>query len=190
MLAGQGVRAAELFLGRELREDLAEEIAANIERSTKNIVLIGMPGCGKTTTARALGKLTGREVVDIDAAIEARAGKSIPDIFARQGEDAFRALETEVLAEASKRSGTVIAAGGGVVTRACNLPLLRQNSTVVYLDRRGALPVAGRPVSQSKGVETLRAEREPLYRAWADLIVTSGATAPLTAQKIKEALQL
>ena len=95
-----------------------------------------------------------------------------------------------MLAEASKRSGTVIAAGGGVVTRSRNLPLLRQNSTVVYLDRRGALPVAGRPVSQSKGVETLRAEREPLYRAWADLIVTSGATAPLTAQKIKEALQL
>ena len=190
MLAGQGVRAAELFLGRELREDLAEKIAAKIERSTKNIVLIGMPGCGKTTTARALGKLTGREVVDIDAAIEARAGKTIPDIFARQGEDAFRALETEVLAEVSKHSGTVIAAGGGVVTRSRNLPLLRQNSTVVYLDRRGALPVAGRPVSQSKGVETLRAEREPLYRAWADLIVTSGATAPLTAQKIKEALQL
>ena len=190
MLAGQGVRAAELFLGRELPAGLAAEIAEKIARSTKNIALIGLPGCGKTTTARQLGKLTGRPVCDIDAMIEERSGKKIPQIFAEEGEEAFRALETAALAEASKQSGTVIACGGGVVTRARNLPLLRQNSVTVFLDRDGDLPVRGRPLSQGRGLEALKRERLPLYRAWAEVTVRSGASARETAQKIREALEL
>ena len=190
MLAGQGVRAAELFLDRELPAGLAAEIAEKIARSTKNIALIGLPGCGKSTTARALSRLTGRPVYDIDAMIEERSGKKIPHIFAESGEDAFRQLETEALAEASRQSGAIIACGGGVVTRPRNLPLLRQNSVTVFLDREGDLPVAGRPLSQGRGLAALKAERLPLYRAWAERTVRSGATARETAAKIKEALSL
>ena len=190
MLAGQGVRAAELFLDRELPAGLAAEIAEKIARSTKNIALIGLPGCGKSTTARALGRLTGRPVYDIDAMIEERSGKKIPRIFAESGEGAFRQLETEALAEASRQSGAIIACGGGVVTRPRNLPLLRQNSVTVFLDREGDLPVAGRPLSQGRGLAALKAERLPLYRSWAELSVCSGATARETAAKIKEALSL
>jgi len=190
MLAGQGVRAAELFLDRELPAGLAAEIAEKIARSTKNIALIGLPGCGKSTTARALGRLTGRSVYDIDAMIEERSGKKIPLIFAESGEEAFRQLETEALAEASRQSGAIIACGGGVVTRPRNLPLLRQNSITVFLDREGDLPVAGRPLSQGRGLAALKTERLPLYRAWAERTVRSGANARETAAKIKEALSL
>lgn len=190
MLAAQGVRAGELFLRRRLPEGLSEDIAEKIGRDMRNIVLIGMPGCGKTTTARALGRLTGREVIDTDAMIEAAAGCPIPRIFSERGEEAFRSLETAALAEAGKRSGAVIATGGGVVTRARNLPLLRQNSAVVYLCRDGDLPISGRPISQSRSVEALRAEREPLYRAWADRIVRSAESPFATAKKIKEVMQL
>ena len=93
----------------------------------------------------------------------------IPDIFARQGEKAFRALETRTLAELSRESGAVLATGGGVVTRSENRDLLRQNSTVVWLRRDiGSLPLTGRPVSQRTPLDRLAAERTPLYRAWSD----------------------
>ncbi|MBQ8089669.1 MAG: hypothetical protein IJ233_02930, partial [Pyramidobacter sp.] len=190
MLAGQGVRAAELFLGRDLPAGLTEEIAAKISCSTRNIALIGLPGCGKTTTARNLGKMTARPVYDIDAMIAEREGMPIPRIFAERGEAAFRAIETEVLAEVSKLSGAVIATGGGVVTQSRNRPLLRQNSTIVFLDREDGLAVEGRPLSQQRGLETLKRERLSLYRTWADRTVRSGANAHETAKKIKEALQL
>jgi len=189
MLAAQGVRAGELFLGRSLPAGLAAQIAAKIERSTKNIALIGLPGCGKSTTARALAGLTGRRVYDIDAMIEARERLPIPRLFAERGEEAFREIETEALAEAGRESGAIIATGGGIVTRARNLPLLRQNSTIVYLERDGDLPVQGRPLSQGRGLAALKAERLPLYSAWAD-ITASGASAADAAQKIKEALHL
>ncbi len=187
MLAAQGARAGELFLGRSLPASLAGEIAEKIAKSTRNIALIGMPGCGKSTTAAALGALTGRTVVDIDERIEAREGTTAARIIGERGEEAFRQIETETLAEESKRSGAVIAAGGGVVTRARNLPLLRQNSVVVYLDRDGELPVEGRPLSRERGLDALRRERLPLYRAWADYTF-SGRSAAETARKIKEAL--
>lgn len=187
MLAGQGVRAGELFLGRTIPPELTRKIAEKIARSTRNIALIGMPGCGKTTTARALERLTGRTVIDTDELIVKLEGMSVQRIFRERGEEAFRALETDVLAEASKRSGVIIATGGGVVTRARNLPLLHQNSVIVYLDRDADLSVEGRPLSQGRGLAALRQERLPLYRAWADFTF-SGSSGEETALKIKEAL--
>ena len=172
MLAAQAVRAGELFLGRGLP-----------------VALIGMPGCGKTTTAQALGRLTGRPVRDLDQIVAEREGCPIAEIFARRGEAAFRRIETEILADVSKESGIIIATGGGVVTQPRNRPLLRQNGICVWLDRAGELPVDGRPLSQSVGVEELRRRRLPLYRAWADLTVR-GSSAQDAAAKIKEALQL
>ena len=100
-----------------------------------NIVLIGMPGCGKSIIGKRLAMLLGREWIDIDQEIVRAAGKTIPEIFSEDGEDAFRRLETKCVAAAGAKSGCVISTGGGVVTRAENKDLLRQNGTVVYIRR-------------------------------------------------------
>ena len=172
MLVEQARRAAEIFTGNQIDAAVTGRLTAKLARETQNIALIGMPGCGKTTGGRALADLLGRPFYDADEQIEARAGRKIPDIFAQDGEAAFRRLETEVLAELSRQSGAVIATGGGVVTREENRDLLRQNSTIVWLQRDlHSLPLAGRPVSQSRPLNELAAERMPLYRAWCDAAV-------------------
>lgn len=173
MLAAQAKRACELFTAEEIDDGRIREVTDAIAFKMKNIAIIGMPGCGKTTTALELSRLTGRPLCDLDGEIERRAGMSIPEIFKNKGEDKFRRLETEALADVSKRSGVIIATGGGVVTRAENRGLLRQNSTVVFLDREdlSTLAKCGRPVSQTKSAEQLAAERMPMYRAWSDVTV-------------------
>lgn len=186
MLVAQGWAAAEQFCGQAIDKAIADAAYRRIASEMQNIALIGMPGCGKTTTSQALAKLTGREVIDVDEEIVRLAGRSIPEIFASDGEEAFRALETQALAEVSKKSGVIIATGGGVVTRARNLPLLRQNSAIVYLRRETeSLATDGRPLSQSKGTAQLAAERLPLYEAWADHTVQA-CSAEEAAQIIKE----
>lgn len=137
---------------------------------TRNIILIGMPGCGKTTVARALAKALDCEAFDSDALICEKAGMSVPDIFAQWGEECFRALETTALTALCKRSGCVISTGGGCVTREENRAILRGHGTVVWLRRSlGALAIAGRPLSMEKGADALHAERAPLYESFADL---------------------
>ena len=173
MLVAQAKKAAELFTGTEIADSKIEEITAKIDNKTRNIVLIGMPGCGKTSTGKALSEITGREFVDSDDYIVHTAGKPIPDIFARDGEDAFRKIETDVLKELCKRSGLIIATGGGVVTRPENKNIIRQNSVVVFLNRDIAeLPVSGRPVSMRDGIEALAAVRLPLYEEWSEFKFT------------------
>ena len=135
-----------------------------------NIILIGMPGCGKSSVARRLGERLGREVVECDAYIEQQAGKSIPEIFAEGGETAFRRLETEALRELRKRSGIILSTGGGCVTRSENYPLLHQNGTIFWLLRSPwKLPSDGRPLSQAESAEAMYARREPMYRRFADV---------------------
>ena len=190
MLVAQAKKAAEIYLDTRIDDSRIEEIEARIERMTKNVMLIGMPGCGKTTVGRCLAGLTGRDFVDLDEEVEKTAGKTIPQIFAEQGEAAFRRLETEVLEQFSKLSGKVIATGGGVVTRGENRDLLRQNSTVVFLNSPiSALAVAGRPVSQSTPLEVLYAARMPNYLGWSDLQVECADT-EVTAKEIQNKLKL
>ena len=190
MLVYQAKRACEIFTDRVIPDERADETAAVIARQMKNIALIGMPGCGKTSAGRELAKLTGREFADMDAEIVKRIGCPIPEFFATHGEEAFRKTETEVLAEFSKRSGMIIATGGGVVTRSENRDLLRQNSTVVFLNRTDidSLAKNGRPISQAKSAQTLSEERMPMYRGWSDFTVE--CENPLAnAKKIAEALE-
>lgn len=169
MLVEQARCAAGLFTGQAPDERLTEHLTHQLVLETQNIALIGMPGCGKTTIGRVLAGVLGRDFYDVDEQIERQAGKSIPDIFAQDGETAFRQLETNVLADLSRRSGAVIATGGGIVTRPENEDLLRQNSIIVWLRRELTdLPVAGRPLSQSRPLAQIAAERTPLYRAWSD----------------------
>ncbi len=190
MLVSQARRAAEFFLGQGIKDSEVERITAEIAQSTQNIVLIGMPGCGKSTLGRLLAEKFGRPFVDCDSEIERLAGKPIPTIFSEDGEEAFRALETEVVAALGRESGLVIATGGGVVTRARNLPLLSQNGRILFLDTPpDSLAVEGRPLSKQKTPAVLYAERLPLYRAAANVTVAITRDIADNMKKIEEALQ-
>ena len=126
------------------------EITADLKKQTCNLLLIGMPGCGKTTVGEILAKRLNRVLEDLDRDIEGTAGCSIPDLFAREGEEGFRIREHQALCQVSKESGKVIACGGGIVTRKENWDPMRQNSTVIYLRRPlSLLPTSGRPLSQA-----------------------------------------
>ena len=190
MLVAQAEMASRFFTGEHARPDMVTKITDEINKKIKNIALIGMPGCGKTTVGKSLAQKTGRLFTDIDKQIEIKAGKSIPDIFTESGENAFRQSETQVLAEECKKSGIVIATGGGIVTRPENLDLLRQNSFIIYLKRNLTdLKPDGRPLSQSVGVEALANQRLPTYEAWSDHIIDAQTDPDLTADKIMEEIQ-
>ena len=168
MLVAQAVYAAEYFTGRALDcETLIPKISRELQKELQNVVLIGMPGCGKSTVGAVLAQKLGKTFVDADAEIERRTGKAIPDIFAQEGEEAFRRYEADVIADLTRQNRQVIACGGGVVKTPQNLHALRQNGPVLWVQRPiEKLATAGRPLS--KGSEALRRmehERLPLYRA-------------------------
>lgn len=190
MLVAQAKRAAELFLGTDIPDARTDEILAELEREMQNLVLVGMPGCGKTTAGKALSKALSRPFCDADTEIERRAGKNIPAIFEAEGEAGFRARETAVLAELCKQSGAVIATGGGAVTISENIDILRQNSIVLFLNRDpSALPTDGRPVSQRDGVQAIYQRRLPLYRAVCDYEIDANDAIETVVQRISEAIQ-
>lgn len=185
MLVAQAKWAAEQFAGITIDDGRIEEIEHILARRMQNIVLVGMPGCGKSTVAALLGEQLGRPVYEADHLIEERAGMTIPQIFAQHGETYFRSLETAVLADLGKLSGAVISTGGGCVTRRENYDLLHQNGTILWLQRDiVALPTEGRPISQSTGLQQLYRIRKPLYKAFADDVVSNTGTPEDTAAAI------
>jgi shikimate dehydrogenase len=191
MLVAQATRAAELFTGAAIDDAVIDVITDKIGRLTKNVILIGMPGSGKTAVGAALARLTGRDFYDTDVLITEKSGKSIPEIFLEDGEAAFRRLETETLADAVRKSGAVIATGGGIVTMPENMTLIRQNGTCVFLDRElSELPSDGRPLSIKNGVKALAVKRLPLYNEWCDVKLTVRGGVEETANSIMEALGL
>nr|WP_275100576.1 shikimate kinase [Olsenella uli] len=150
-----------------------------------------MPGAGKTSCGRELARLLGRPFVDLDDAVEVACGRSPAQIIEQDGEAAFRAVETETAGRYGARSGLVVACGGGVVTRPENRDLLCQNGRVVLLDRPlGELSSDGRPMSRSRGVERLAAERMPAYRAWADVTLPCTGSPAGDAAALRELLDL
>lgn len=189
MLVAQAKRAAELFMNCTLPDTRIPEIVRKLQTRMENIVLIGMPGCGKSTIAAALSKELGLQAVDADAEIVKLAGKPIPKIFADGGEDAFRKIETEVLKELGKRTGIILSTGGGCVTRKENHPLLHQNGKIIWLKRDlDQLPTDGRPLSQKHDLSEMYRTRRPMYEAFADIAVDNTGTVKDTVQAIKEAL--
>ena len=189
MLVGQAKAASELWQGKPIPHSETPRIESLLRAGMRNIVLVGMPGCGKSTVAAALGAALGREVCDSDALIEELAGMPVPEIFARQGEDGFRAWETQAIAQLGKRSGIILATGGGCVTREENYPLLHQNGVIVWLQRElSALPTDGRPLSQSGKLEAMYEVRRPLYERFADHTISNHGSVEQTVAAVKEAL--
>ena len=190
MLVAQARRSAEQFARTSIPDERVYEIADILEKQTRNIILIGMPGCGKSTVGRLLAERLGRPFIDADEVLAERAGVSIPAIFAAEGEEGFRRRETAVLAELGQGSGAVIATGGGCVTRQENHPLLHQNGVIVWLRRDlRDLPTDGRPLSQKSAPETLYAQRKEYYAAFSDLIIENNASPERTAETIVEELK-
>lgn len=191
MLVSQAVQSARWFLDRELPDSLVADIHRRLRNQMENVVLIGMPGCGKSSIGRLLAKETSMRFVDADAEIELLSGKSIPEIFDRDGEEEFRRLETQVLSELGKQSGLILSTGGGCVTRAENYPLLHQNSRILWLRRDvDKLPTAGRPLSQSTAPAVLYEQRKALYEAFADAAVDNNGTQGETLTDILNQLEV
>lgn len=187
MLVAQAKRAAELFLNTAIDDGKNDAIYAQLSRQMKNIVLVGMPGCGKSTVGKALASRLSRPFFDADAEIVQRAGKSIPEIFKESGEAGFRRLETEVLFDLCRQSGAVIATGGGGVTVPENHDILRQNSLVVFINRDVAvLPIDGRPLSQTNSLSEMFAHRLPLYRSVCDFEADGNGSIQTVTDRILE----
>ena len=189
MLVAQAKESAEWFTGSAIDQDKIPEIHACLRRQMENIVLIGMPGCGKSTIGKLLAQRTGKKFVDADDALEARLGRKITDIIPQDGENAFRQMESDTLAELGKQSGLVIATGGGCVTRERNYPLLHQNGTILWLTRQlHKLPTEGRPLSQPGKLQEMFAQRQSLYRQFADAEISNDGPVEETLTAIRSAL--
>ena len=193
MLVAQAVYAAEYFLDRKFDDAPAEirAITAQLRKEQLNVALIGMPSCGKTTIGRALADRLGKRFVDLDEEIVRAAGRSIPNLFAAEGEDGFRAREAEQTARFAREGRQVLSCGGGVVKRPENLRALRQNGVVLFIDRPlDALTVGGgRPLSTSaEALKTLEAQRRPLYLAAADAVIPNETTVADAVAAALEAL--
>ena len=191
MLVAQAKEAAEYFTGQPISDSIIADIYNKLSVQMQNIVLIGMPGCGKSTISAMLADQLGRTAVDADEEVIRLAGKSIPDIFAQEEEAAFRQLETAALETLGKRSASVIATGGGCVTQRRNYSLLHQNSRVFWLTRPlDVLPTDGRPLSQTNKLTDLYRLRKPLYEAFADHVIDNSGKPEDTVAAILACLEV
>ena len=188
MLVEQARRSAEQFAGTPISDDRVTEIVSALTAEMENIVLIGMPGCGKSAVGKRLAPIIGRPFVDADKVLEETAGMTIPEIFAAEGEEGFRRRETAVLQELGKRSGIVLSTGGGCITRPENYPALHQNGKIFWIQRDlQKLPTDGRPLSRQNDLADLYERRKDLYAAFADHVVVSDENFSHTIDKILEA---
>ena len=190
MLVAQAKRSCELFTGSAVPDAEIDRIHGILSHQMQNIVIIGMPGSGKTAVSSLLSEKTGREMIDTDALIVKKAGISIPEIFASCGEDGFRKAETAAAAEAGKLGGKIISTGGGIVTREENYDLLHQNGILVWIQRdTSLLPTDGRPISQSSDLNELYLRRRPMYERFADAIADNNGALEDTVNTIMEIIK-
>lgn len=186
MLVAQAKRACEIFTGESVEDAKISFIRSSIEKQTKNIILIGMPGCGKSTVGKELAEKMNREFFDCDEEI-AKRGETPSELIKKYGEEHFRQIESEVLRELCKKSGCVIATGGGAVTRERNYDIIRQNATVVFIERDiKRLATRGRPLSQGGEEKLINMYeiRYPLYKKFSHFSVQSQKHSEKTAELI------
>lgn len=185
MLVAQAKESAEWFTGNTISDEQISRIHGILKQQMENIILIGMPGCGKSTVGKLLAESLNKQFIDADDEIVAAAGKPIPRIFAEDGESVFRNWESQILEKLGKQSGLIIATGGGCVTQNRNYPLLHQNGTVFWIGRNiEQLPTDGRPLSQATRLQDMFRVREPMYRAFADHYVDNNGCVEKTVSKI------
>ena len=190
MLVSQAKRSCELFTGKSIPDSEIDRIERVLSHQMQNIVIIGMPGSGKTTVSTMLAEKLGRKIFDTDTMVAEKAGVTIPEIFAAQGEAGFRRLETEATAEVGKLSGNIISTGGGVVTVAENYELLHQNGVIVWIERdTNKLARDGRPISLSTDLNELYAARLPLYDRFADIKADNNGDINDTVNAIMEMIK-
>lgn len=187
MLVAQAKRASEIFFDKEIDDSVTEKILKKVSTDMKSIVLIGMPGSGKSSIGTFLAKKTGREFLDTDEEAEKIAGSSPAEIIKAQGEKSFRKIENEAVKSICKLSGKIIATGGGVVTNEDNFDAIRQNSTVFFINRDiSVLPTDNRPLSQKNSLDDMFKIRLPLYRKFCDFEIDGNGTIEEVAQRILE----
>ena len=187
-LLAQAIAASALFLHRTYDESILSDLYKQFRQDQENIVLIGMPGSGKSTIGETLATLTGRTLVDIDHRITEEVG-SISDYILTHGEPAFRAIESKIIADVGKQTGLIISTGGGAVTIAENYGPLRQNGRIYEIYRPlEELDTTGRVLS-SGGIERLQqlyAERSALYAQFRQVQVLNTGTPESVAQCLLE----
>lgn len=187
MLVAQAKRASEIFFDKEIDDSVTEKILKKVATDMKSIVLIGMPGSGKTSIGTFLAEKTGREFLDTDEEAEKIAGSSPAEIIKAQDEKSFRKIENEAVKNLCKLSGKIIATGGGVVTNDDNFDAIRQNSTVFFINRDiSVLPTDNRPLSQNNSLDGMFKIRLPLYRKFCDFEIDGNGTIEEVAQRILE----
>lgn len=189
MLVAQACFASEIFRDTTIPTNEIDRIYDELLLTKTNIVLTGMPACGKSTIGRLIANQLGRDFVDSDAEIVNRTGKEITEIFSEVGEEGFRDIETEVIKDISKRNGIVLATGGGAVLRDENLSALKSNGKVFFLDRplEWLKPTSDRPTASDKlALEKRYEERHDRYINTADEVIKPTDDAILNAQLIIE----
>ena len=189
MLVGQAVSAVEFFTGKAVSHSVIGDITQKLYSDKRNIVLIGMPSCGKSSLGKKLAAKLGMEFADMDAEIEKTAGMPVPQIFEQQGESGFRQLETQVCIELSKRNHTVISCGGGIVKNPLNMQALSLNGYIIYIKRDVAKLTMGgnRPLSSSRAaLYKMAEERLPLYEKYSDAVVENNSYFGTALEKLVE----
>lgn len=162
----------------------------------KNIVLIGMPGCGKSTIGRILSDETGLDFVDLDDYVVEYNGMTIEEMF-NQGEEFFRSKETEAVKVVSKNSGTIISTGGGVIKRNENMTELKANGIIIFIDRTPekiieTLDNSVRPLLKDgiRRIFELYKERYELYKKYSTVIISNNEELEKAVSEIKARLRL
>ena len=189
MLVAQARESYNLFFDRNMINATVEDVTTMLYKQNQNIILTGMPGCGKTTIAKMIGDATGREVIDIDKIIEAEQKKTVAEIINKYGEETFRNFEHQAILDNCKLSGKVIALGGGAILDSTNYPALHQNGKIFFIRRDiDLLPTDDRPLSKSpETLKEMQKIRLPLYQDAADVeIENNGAIEEAVAKIIKQ----
>ena len=190
MLVAQAVYAAEYFLDKPIPHEEIGRIYRTLKGQLMNLVLIGMPSCGKSAMGKACARLLNKPFIDLDVEAEKQAGMSIPELFQQQGEQAFRQIESKLCKKFGAKNGMVLSTGGGVVKNPENIAALRQNAVVIFIDRPlEQLAVGGdRPLSTSmEALAEMEQQRRPLYEAAAHCTIKNQGDFDNVVQQIKEA---
>jgi len=191
MLVQQAIAAAEYFFDKPVDASKADAIFKNMLGAKQNIVLVGMPGCGKSTVGKKLAKQLNRELIDTDEEITKREGKTPSEIITEKGEPVFRDIEAAVCADLATKNNAIISTGGGAILRNANVVNLKHNGIIFFIDRdlEKIRPTGDRPLSNSEDkLKAVYEYRYPIYKACADYHIKSDNDVMHTVNQVKESL--